>query len=118
MTTGLWTRLAAWWKGPTQRILSPDTRLLDVGGFAPAGFTHGVELFNDAATPMEFVVEVLETHARLPKKGAINIACRVHLEGGALVPLASEDEAAQAAAGIGSAARAKGHPLVCRAVRA
>ena len=118
MTQGFWNRLAKWWQGPQQRLLAPDTRLLEVGGFAPAGFTCGIELLNDATTPMEFVVEVLETHARLPNKAAIDLMLRVHLEGGALVPLASDAEAAQAAAGIEAAARAKGHPLVCRAVRA
>lgn len=41
------------------RNFAPETRRLDIDGFAPAGFAGGVEILNDRSTPMDVVVRGL-----------------------------------------------------------
>jgi ATP-dependent Clp protease adapter protein ClpS len=113
--TSLFARLAKWWNAPGQRILDPASRLLELEGFRPAGYACGIEVLNDEATPIEFVIEALERHAGLSNKDAAQLTFRIHLEGGALLPLASEDEATRVAAAITAMARERGVALVCRA---
>jgi hypothetical protein len=47
---------------PPSVILSPETSLLTLPNFVPPGFKCGVEVLNDDATPMEFVVSMLSAH--------------------------------------------------------
>jgi hypothetical protein len=39
-------------------VFPPETSLLQVEGFVPAGFLCGIEIMNDNLTPMAFVVSV------------------------------------------------------------
>lgn len=43
------------------RVLPPATSLLDMPGFIPPGFVHGVEIINENETPTDFVIAVLMT---------------------------------------------------------
>ena len=99
-------------------LFPPATRLVDVPGMVPEGFATGIELLNDDATPMAFVIEMLEKHARLTREAAIQAMRTVHGRGGALLPLASFEDAQAVADAVARDARAAGHPLVCRAVDA
>jgi ATP-dependent Clp protease adapter protein ClpS len=98
-------------------LLPPDTSLLTLPKFVPAGFQQGVEILNDNATPMEFVVQELGTHFGLSQQESVRIMLNIHTRGGALLSVPSMEAAEKAAAAITDAARKLKHPLVCRAVR-
>ncbi|MDH0867797.1 ATP-dependent Clp protease adaptor ClpS [Mitsuaria sp. GD03876] len=99
-------------------IFPPETRLLDLPDFAPAGFRHGVEMLNDATTPMPFVLEMLGRHLDLNEHVALMTMIQIHNSGGALIPLGSARQARRIADAVSAASAAAGHGLVCRAVRA
>jgi ATP-dependent Clp protease adapter protein ClpS len=96
-------------------ILPLETSLLSLAEFVPLGFQCGVEVLNDNATPMEFVVSVLSSHLGLNRQDAIRAMLTIHTKGGALLPTPSRAAAAVAQA-ITSEASNSGYPLVCRAV--
>lgn len=64
-------------------ILPPDTSLLALPEYVPFGYKHGVEVLNDNATPMEFVVSALQDHVGLSKTDAIRTMLEIHWRGGA-----------------------------------
>ena len=97
-------------------MFARETCLLDVAGMVPPGFVAGVEILNDDATPMEFVVEMLHQHVGLMREAAVDRALAIHLKGGVLLPIADAGRARAVASAISQATRAAGHPLVCRAV--
>lgn len=97
-------------------VFPPETSLLTKGGFVPAGFQFGLEILNDNKTPMEFVVSVLENNVGLTRPDAIKAMLSIHTRGGALLRLASLEEANRIAAVVAAAVQANRHPLVCRAV--
>jgi ATP-dependent Clp protease adapter protein ClpS len=99
-------------------VFSPESTLLSIDGMKPAGFTVGIELLNDDATPMEFVIGMLETHLKLDREAAIASMLTVHNKGGLLLPLTDLGEAEMVAAAVMRDARAQGHPLICRAIEA
>ncbi|MEO0602501.1 MAG: ATP-dependent Clp protease adaptor ClpS [Myxococcota bacterium] len=74
-------------------------------GRSPVG---RVRLDNDDATPMEFVVDQLVTHAGCTRIGATRAMLRVHRAGSAQVRVPDPERVARA---ISEAARAAGHPL-------
>ena len=86
-------------------------------GFVPAGFSSGLEIMNDNLTPMAFVVSVLQTGLGLSEGDAVRTMLDIHRKGGVLYPLPSFDEAKRVAELVTAEAKAKNHPLVCRAVR-
>jgi ATP-dependent Clp protease adapter protein ClpS len=98
-------------------VFPPDTCLLRMKGFVPAGFSCGLEIMNDNLTPMAFVVSVLQNCVGLRETDAIRTMLEIHTKGGALLPVASFEESERIAATVAAEARAKNHPLVCRAVR-
>jgi ATP-dependent Clp protease adapter protein ClpS len=98
-------------------VLPPDTSLLRMKGFVPAGFSSGIEMMNDNLTPMVFVVSVLKDCVGLSETDAIRTMLEIHTKGGALLPMASFDEANRVAEAVTAETKAKSHPLVCRAVR-
>lgn len=100
------------------RLFAPETSLLDIDELVPDGFSAGVEVLNDETTPMEFVVEALEKHLALPHDDAVELMLEIHAKGGALVPLATYEQAEAVARGITSDARERSHVLVCRPVDA
>jgi ATP-dependent Clp protease adaptor protein ClpS len=73
-----------------------------------------IEFFNDDATPMEFVVNVLSDHLQLDRQAAINYMLGIHRTGSILIPCASYVDAARIVALISAQAREAGHPLRCQ----
>jgi ATP-dependent Clp protease adapter protein ClpS len=82
----------------------------------PPEFTHGIEILNDNATPMEFVTQVLSEQLGVDRPEAVRRMLEIHTRGGALIPTVSFSEAERIAEQISAAAGKGGHPLVCRAV--
>ena len=99
-------------------VFDPATPLLTIAGLRPDGFADGIEMLNDDTTPMEFVVEMLQSHAGLDQDTAIAAMVQIHQRGGLLLPLQDRARADAAAAAIARDAHARGHRLVCRAVSA
>jgi ATP-dependent Clp protease adapter protein ClpS len=102
----------------TTRLFPPETRLLAIEGFKPAGFTTGVEILNNETTPMQFVVTVLMKHLKLSEEDAIQMMFAIHNNGGVLVSTRQASEAEALARSITDDAKDEGHRLVCRAVEA
>jgi ATP-dependent Clp protease adapter protein ClpS len=99
-------------------VFDPATFLLTIEGLRPAGFAHGIEVLNDDTTPMEFVIQVLQSHAGLNQDAAIAATVQIHLRGGLLLQLADRASAEAVANAIALDARTSGHRLVCRAASA
>jgi hypothetical protein len=74
---------------PSSVILPPETSLLSLAEFVPLEFKCGVEVLNDNATPMEFVVAVLSSHLGLSQQEATRTILTIHTKGGALLPTPS-----------------------------
>jgi ATP-dependent Clp protease adaptor protein ClpS len=102
---------------PPSIILPPETSLLTLPDFTPQGFNFGVEVLNDNATPMEFVVSMLTSHLGLGRQEAVRVMLEIHTRGGALLATPTEAAAAAAAEAITREASSGSYPLVCRAVR-
>jgi ATP-dependent Clp protease adaptor protein ClpS len=102
---------------PPSIILPPETSLLTLPDFTPQGFNFGVEVLNDNATPMEFVVSMLTSHLGLGRQEAVRVMLEIHTKGGALLATPTETAATVAAEAITREASNRSHPLVCRAVR-
>lgn len=71
---------------PTE-LASP--KLLSIPEFVPPNFHCGVEILNDNATPMKFVVEILQVELKLAHAEAITAMLDIHKRGGRLFPTAS-----------------------------
>lgn len=102
----------------TSPIFAPGTRLLDLRGFVPANFSTGIEILNDNATPLTFVVDVLAKHLEKPRENVSQLVVACHTQGGALIPVEPYELAVKVASAISADAVAAGHPLACRAVDA
>ncbi|WP_313740214.1 ATP-dependent Clp protease adapter ClpS [Pseudomonas sp.] len=74
---------------------------------------YKVVLFNDDYTPMDFVVEVLETFFNLNRELATKIMLTVHTEGRAVCGLFTRDIAETKATQVNQYARESQHPLLC-----
>ncbi len=101
---------------PERPVLPPNTSLLSMAEFVPPGFMQGLEILNDNTTTMQFVEDVLTTHAALSPEEARNKMLEVHTRGGVLIPMESMDDAGRIAALIAAAAAEQAYPLICRAV--
>jgi ATP-dependent Clp protease adapter protein ClpS len=97
-------------------VFPPDSSLLRMKGFTPAGFLSGIEIMNDNLTPMAFVVSVLQNCVGLSETDATRTMLEIHTKGGALLPMSSFEESRRVVELIAAEARNKNHPLVCRAV--
>jgi len=100
----------------SSRVFPPETSLLRMEGFTPAGFRCGIEILNDDRTPMEFVVAVLTEALGFNQTDAIRTMLYIHQNGGVLLSRDSPEEATRVAEAVAAEARAQNHPLVCRAV--
>ncbi|MBI5852072.1 MAG: ATP-dependent Clp protease adaptor ClpS [Planctomycetes bacterium] len=120
----LWTLSArAFRKQPfawpdTSATFPPETNLGKLKGFKPEGFENGIEILNDNQTPMDFVVNTLAAHLKVPRDEAIKLMLTIHERGGLMIALPSHDEALAVADGISKDSAVNGHKLVCRAVGA
>ncbi len=72
-----------------------------------------VILLNDDYTPMEFVVEVLETFFRMNREQATHVMLTVHTQGKGVCGIYTRDIAETKAAQVNQYARENQHPLLC-----
>jgi len=74
---------------------------------------YKVVLLNDDYTPMEFVVEVLETFFAMNREKATHVMLEVHTKGKGVCGVFSRDVAETKAAQVNQYARQNEHPLLC-----
>ena len=74
---------------------------------------YQVWMHNDDFTPMEFVVEILESLFGMDNATATNIMFEVHVKGKAACGVFSKDVAETKAAQVMDYARRHEHPLLC-----
>lgn len=72
-----------------------------------------VVLMNDDYTPMEFVVEVLETFFRMNREQATHVMLTVHTQGKGVCGIFTRDIAETKAAQVNQYAKENEHPLLC-----
>jgi ATP-dependent Clp protease adaptor protein ClpS len=72
-----------------------------------------VLLMNDDYTPMEFVVEVLETFFGMNREKATRVMLQVHTRGKGVCGIFSRDVAETKVAQVSDHARHHQHPLLC-----
>ena len=72
-----------------------------------------VVLINDDYTPMEFVVEVLESFFRMNREQATHVMLTVHTQGKGVCGIFTRDIAETKAAQVNQYAREHEHPLLC-----
>lgn len=74
---------------------------------------YRVVLLNDDYTPMEFVVEVLETFFAMDRPRATQVMLHVHTRGKGVCGVFTRDIAETKAAQVAAYARENQHPLLC-----
>ncbi|MFN4263165.1 MAG: ATP-dependent Clp protease adapter ClpS [Thioalkalivibrionaceae bacterium] len=74
---------------------------------------YKVVLINDDFTPMEFVVEVLETFFGMDRERATRVMLMVHTRGKGVCGLYGRDVAETKVAQVNQYARQNQHPLLC-----
>ena len=79
---------------------------------------YKVVLHNDDYTPMDFVVEVLETFFRMDREQATRVMLTVHTRGKAVCGVFPQDIAETKAAQVVDYARENQHPLMCQVEKA
>ena len=79
---------------------------------------YKVLMINDDFTPMEFVVEVLETFFHMNREQATRIMLTVHTQGKAVCGVFPRDVAETKAALVMDYARDNQHPLMCQVEQA
>jgi ATP-dependent Clp protease adaptor protein ClpS len=72
-----------------------------------------VVIVNDDYTPMEFVVEVLQTFFRLDRNKAVQIMLYVHTRGKGVAGVFTHEIAETKVAQVNEYARQNQHPLLC-----
>lgn len=72
-----------------------------------------VLLLNDDYTPMEFVVQVLETFFRMSREKATQVMLHVHTRGVGVCGVFTKDIAETKVAQVNDYARSNQHPLMC-----
>jgi ATP-dependent Clp protease adaptor protein ClpS len=74
---------------------------------------YQVVMYNDDYTPMEFVVEVIQTFFSLPRERAAQIMLKVHTEGRGVCGIYPKDVASTKVEQVISYSRQHQHPLQC-----
>lgn len=74
---------------------------------------YQVVLLNDDYTPMEFVVEILETFFRMDRAKATQVMLHVHTRGKGVCGVYTREIAETKAARVNHHARQNQHPLLC-----
>ncbi|HEX5679166.1 MAG TPA: ATP-dependent Clp protease adapter ClpS [Alcanivorax sp.] len=77
-----------------------------------------VLMLNDDYTPMDFVIEVLETFFRMDREQATRVMLTVHTRGKAVCGVFPQDIAETKAAQVVDYARENQHPLMCQVEKA
>lgn len=75
---------------------------------------YKVVMLNDDYTPMEFVVEVLQTYFRMTRDKAVQIMLQVHTQGRAVAGIFTRDIAETKVQQVNHYARQQQHPLLCQ----
>jgi ATP-dependent Clp protease adaptor protein ClpS len=75
---------------------------------------YKVVMLNDDYTPMEFVVEVLQTYFRMTRDKAVQIMLQVHTQGRAVAGIFTRDIAETKVTQVINYARKHQHPLLCQ----
>ena len=79
---------------------------------------YRVIMFNDDYTPMEFVVEILETFFTMDREKATQVMLTVHTQGKAVCGIFTRDIAETKVAQVNQYASENEHPLLCGIDRA
>ena len=79
---------------------------------------YRVIMFNDDYTPMEFVVEILETFFTMDRDKATQVMLTVHTQGKAVCGIFTRDIAETKVAQVNQYASENEHPLLCGIDRA
>jgi ATP-dependent Clp protease adaptor protein ClpS len=79
---------------------------------------YKVVIMNDDYTPMDFVVEVLESFFNMDREKATRVMLTIHTEGQATVGIFTRDVAETKAAQVVDYAQQNQHPLLCRVEQA
>lgn len=74
---------------------------------------YKVVLLNDDYTPMEFVVEILQSFFSLDRENATRVMLMVHTEGKGICGVFSRDVAETKAEQVNVYSRQNEHPLLC-----
>lgn len=74
---------------------------------------YRVIMFNDDYTPMDFVVEVLESYFNMNREQATKVMLTVHTQGKANCGAFTRDVAETKAMQVNQYARESQHPLLC-----
>lgn len=115
--SNMFERLRTWYKRYSVAPFVPaGMRFYCLPPLDGGAFEHGVELLNDDATPMPFVVRVLQEEAKLSHQDASVATALCHENGGVIVPAASLQEATDMADRISERSRREAWPLRCKAV--
>ena len=75
-----------------------------------------IEINNDAKTPMEFVVNVLEEYFRFDREEAVKLMLEIHTKGSARVQWINAEQAVRVIESISREANKRSYPLVCNMV--
>jgi ATP-dependent Clp protease adaptor protein ClpS len=75
---------------------------------------YKVVIMNDDYTPMDFVVEILESFFNMDREKATRVMIIIHTEGQATVGIYTRDVAETKAAQVVDYAQQNQHPLLCR----
>lgn len=79
---------------------------------------YKVVIMNDDYTPMDFVVEILESFFNMDREKATRVMLTIHTEGQATVGIYTRDVAETKAAQVVDYAQQNQHPLLCRVEQA
>lgn len=79
---------------------------------------YKVVIMNDDYTPMDFVVEVLESFFNMDREKATRVMLVIHTEGQATVGIYTRDVAETKTAQVVDYAQQNQHPLLCRVEQA
>ena len=74
---------------------------------------YKVVLMNDDFTPMEFVIQVLQSFFRLDRESAVQIMMSVHTKGKGVCGVFSKDIAETKVVQVNEYSRQNQHPLMC-----
>lgn len=74
---------------------------------------YRVVLLNDDYTPMEFVVDVLQTFFNMDRARATQVMLQVHTQGSGICGVFSRDVAETKVEQVNDYAREHNHPLLC-----
>lgn len=100
--------------GPEEYVPEGDLAVQETRPQLAAPPMYKVVIMNDDYTPMDFVVEVLESFFNMDREKATRVMIVIHTEGQATVGIYTRDVAETKAAQVVDYAQQNQHPLLCR----